>query len=311
MGIRASPCGATQTPGGTVIALLWLACAGPAPSGDDTEAPDSPVAPPTPPEPPAYSGGTCPALVDGRNEAFPSGGEEREFLLYLPENPEGAPVVFAWHWLGGSAASIVNTMDLRPELVDAGGAVVIAPESCCGSFEWGFTPTDDPTPDLTLFDDLLRCVWEQHNIDLDRVYTTGMSAGGLWSSFLLQRRAEHLAAAAPLSGGIGDVTEGNPIMEYQPPARPLPVLLTWGGTSDMYGPYSFHNGSLELSAELRALGSWVGECQHDGGHTIPDGATQYVWRFLQDHRWSDTAAPYAAGFPEGVFPEWCTLPGGE
>lgn len=287
-----------------MLVLLWIACAGPSPEDSGP-----PPAPPTPPEPAAYSGGSCPALVEGRNEAFPSGGQEREFLLYLPEQPAGAPVVFAWHWLGGTAAQIVNYMDLNDAYVDVGGAVLIAPESCCGTFEWGFAPTDDPGPDLTLFDDLLRCVWEQYDVDLDRVYTMGMSAGGLWTSYLLQRRAEHLAAAAPISGGIGDVTEDNPIMEYTPPARALPVLLTWGGSSDMYGPYSFHNGSLELSAELRAIGSWVGECQHDGGHTIPDGATEYVWRFLSDHRWTDTTPPYAQGLPAGAFPSWCTVPG--
>lgn len=289
-----------------MFSLILIACAGPVSGEDDSSAP---VAPPSPPEPSAYSGGTCPTLVQGRNEGFLSAGQERKFLVYLPENPQGAPVVFAWHWLGGTAQQIVNYMDLDTEYVDEGGAIVIAPDSCCGTFEWSFSPSDDPNVDLTFFDDLLSCVWQQYDVDLDRVYTMGMSAGGLWTTFLLQRRSENLAAAAPLSGGIGGVTEDAPIMNYEPPTRPLPVLLTWGGPTDTYGPYSFDQGSQLLSSELQAVGSWVGECVHDDGHTIPDGATQYVWRFFEDHRWSDTSPPYAQGFPEGAFPEWCSVPG--
>ncbi|MCB9797062.1 MAG: hypothetical protein H6741_30625 [Alphaproteobacteria bacterium] len=279
-----------------------LACATPEPVDSAAPKPETP----TPPEPEAYSGGSCPTLEQGRNEGFLSADVEREFLLQLPENPEGAPVVFVWHWLGGSASQFFQYTDIEERLTEELGAIVVAPESCCSPVEWLFVPGQDPTPDLTLFDDLLSCLDEQYSVDLDRVYTTGMSAGGLWSSFLAIHRAETLAAAAPLSGG----TEG--ALEFETPARPLPVLLTWGGESDTIGGnginLDFHEANLAFSADLQASGSWVGHCVHSMGHTIHPDSLDILVPFFRDHRWSDTTPPWALGMPEEL-PDWCGLPG--
>ena len=283
-----------------MIWTLLFACVGAddvSDKGDDTAA--EVVSAPEPPTPPAYSGGECPEIVEGSNTGFLSAGQERSFEVKLPENAEGAPVIFAWHWLGGTASQIMRYMSLG-DWAEA-GAIVVAPDSCCGTFEWSFTASDDPAVDLTFYDDLLSCVNQQFSPDLSRVYTTGMSAGGLWTSYLLMHRADSLAAAAPISGGTAE------LMEFNPPARPLPVLLTWGGESDVYGVYSFDVGSRELSADLLSQGSWVGHCVHDGGHTIPDGATETIWRFFQDVSFSDGDPGYAAPFPEPM-PAWCGLP---
>lgn len=274
-------------------ALLLLAC-GEQDGSDDTGAAASTEQRPAP----AYSLETCPLLEDG-GQAFPTGDSSYDVRLYLPPDPQGAPVIFAWHWLGGTAAGIARTLGLD-DLAEEQGVVVIAPESDGSPYEWHFLDDPQDNPDLLLFEDLLACAHDQWAVDLDRIFTTGMSAGGLQATYLTMHRAEWLAASAPLSGGI---IEGF----YATPAWPLPVLLTWGGPSDESNGLSFHDAALLFSQELQDDGSFVIECEHDLGHDIPDEAGAYVWRFFQDHPMSAVEEPYSSGLP-GEFPSWCRVP---
>lgn len=279
-----------------MFTLILLACTPPE-KAPDSETPIVEDSGPKPPEPPAYSGGTCPTLVEGRNTAFTSGGEQRQFLLSLPEEPVGAPLLFAWHPLGGTASWLERALDLST-LADEEGVIIVTPDSCCSPTEWGFFPGTNPDPDLALFDDLLSCLTEQYQIDADRVYSTGFSAGALWTTYLGMHRSDYLAAIAPISGGTGD------FMEHTPPTRPLAAMLIWGGPNDLYQSLSFQDATMQFSEELQAVGSFVGLCEHDGGHTIPSWGRDSVWAFLKEQRWSDTSAPFAEGFPED-FPGPC------
>jgi hypothetical protein len=71
--------------------------------------------------------GSCPTFVEGENTAFQSAGLNRTIQIRLPADPLGAPVVFGWHWLGGTATEIITWLGLNT-MVDE-GAIVIAPES--------------------------------------------------------------------------------------------------------------------------------------------------------------------------------------
>ncbi len=247
---------------------------------------------------PTYSAGTCPAIVDGTNSDFPTGDTTRSFEVVLPADPVGAPVVFGWHWLGGNAKQAIRYLDLEA-YADEHGAIVIAPQSDGYAYEWHFLDAPAGNPDLLLFEDLLACVGQQYAIDTDRVYAIGMSAGGLWTTYLTMYEAEWLAATAPFSGG----TQAG---GYDSPAWPLPVLVTWGGPSDTYSGFSFDYSSTYFSTELQADGSFVVECEHDNGHTIPPGAGAYAWRFFEDHPMGVTEA-YTSGLPSD-YPDWCRIP---
>lgn len=279
----------------TLTLVLLLAC------GDNDGATGDTGPQPEPrPEPPAYSEGTCPELFDGSFDDFPTGGTSYDLKIVLPPDPQGAPVIFAWHWLGGTASQIISQMDLD-DLAAEQNVIIIAPNAGGGSvFDWNFLAEAEGNPDLTLFDDLLSCARQQWGIDLDRVYSMGMSAGGLQTSYLTIHRAEWHAATAPLSGGVVDGF-------YITPDWPLPVLLTWGGESDNSNGLSFHDAALLLSQELRDDGSFVIECEHTGGHSIPNGATEYIWQFFADHPMGVDPEPYADGLPDS-FPTWCSIP---
>jgi len=285
---------------GSAIVITLVACGGG--DGEDTAtdtASDSGTIQAVWEAAPNYSGGDCPVLEDGVNKSFLVDGVERKFRLVLPENPIGAPVIFAWHWLGGSAQQVVNYMDYE-QLVAGEGVIVVAPTSDGSQFEWHIDDEPDDNIDVTFFDDMVACLYDQYQIDPDRIHATGMSAGGIWTTYLTIFRSEILASTAPLSGGV--YAEA-----YVSPVRPLPVLVTWGGDDDTYGTFNFQTASLDFSEGLRADGSFVVECVHTGAHTIPEGAGQFTWQFFKDHPFGVDPEPYAEGLPD-TLPEYCYLP---
>jgi len=247
---------------------------------------------------PTYSGGTCPELVEGTNEGFLSGGQERQFELRLPADPEGAPVVMGWHWLGGNATQALRYLQLA-SLTDE-GAIVVVPESCCSEYEWDFLGSPEDNVDLALFDDLLACLYDQYDVDLSRVYATGMSAGGMWTTYLTMYRSNYLASTAIFSGG----TDG--IITYSSPTDPIPSLVIWGGDSDYYGPLSFETASEGFTSELLDDGHFVVNCDHDGGHTIPSEPASYYWPFFEDHPKGVSPEPWADALPDG-YPDICWI----
>ena len=186
------------------------------------------------------------------------------------------------------------------ELAADENVIVVAPRSDDSAYEWHFAEGPEGNPDLLLFEDLLSCLWQQYDVDLDRIHATGMSAGGLWSSYLTLHEADWLASTAPLSGGSDSFT-------YATPASPIPVLLTWGGPSDLYGSYSFEDASLYLSEALREDGHFVVECVHDDGHSLPPWGIEYAWEFFEAHPRGVDPLPWAEGLPSG-YPSGCRIP---
>lgn len=254
-----------------------------------------------PPAPRPYDGGHgCPALVEGKN-TIKSAGKDRSFLLYLPDEPAGAPLLFLWHPAGGTAQYMANAFGAAKIAKDH-GVIVVVPDACCGLVEWRFRDTEDPTADLTLFDDLLACSDEQYDVDNERVYTGGFSAGALWSSYLLIHRSEFLAAAVVFSGGVDG------LFQWETPARPVPTLLAWGGETDLlYGVFSFDQQTKALSKHMQESGSFIVECDHGGGHTVPFGATKWSVPFALAHRWGEPS-PYATSGLDASFPDYCSIP---
>jgi len=257
----------------------------------------------SPPDAPTYSGGACPTFSNGSN-TLQTGGRSRSIEVSLPSNPAGAPVLFIFHGAGDSPQNMMGFFNAAAAS-SAEGAIVIAPSSCCGFVEWPFTSFENPEPDLALFDDVLACLEQQFDIDNRRVYATGFSAGALWTSFLLTRRGEYLAAAATLSGGVGMA------VSYQTPGYDMPVLVAWGGASDVYGgggfSVSFQTESGKMIDNLTNDGHYVVECDHGGGHTVPWGGDAWVKTFLFDQVWNDGSTPYTDSVPPG-FPEYCIFP---
>lgn len=276
------------------LSLLLVACPIPV---DEPNVEEEPT--PAPRPGPDYSGGDCPTFEEGWNTGFETGGLDRQFRLDLPDEPTGKPLLFVWHWLGGMPNDIVDWVDFD-ELVDDEDVIVVAPESRHLAVEWDLQSQPEDNADYALFVDLLACLSDQYEVDLDRVYSTGMSAGGLMTTYLTAFGTEWLAATAPMSGGTSEAA-------YVTPERAIPVLLTWGGPTDTYNGFSFDDANLVFSELLREDGHFVAHCVHSGGHDVPAGAAAMVWEFLADHPLGVDPEPYRDGMPAS-FPEGCEVP---
>lgn len=251
------------------------------------------------------SGGTCPDLGDGGPITFNAAGVDRDLRVIVPDSgAEGAPVVFVWHPLGATAQQIVQWMGLNA-WADEVGAVLVVPDSLDANlFEWQFL--DDPDEenlDLVLYDDLRTCLYEQMAVDLGRVTSTGMSAGGLWTTYLGIHRGDTLATILPLSGGTGSV------VAYDTPASTFPAMLVYGGEDDHWGgggiDVDFGAATLELAEQLADDDHFVVLCDHGLGHTIPDDAPDMMATWLLGHTYAK-ASPWADG-DLSDFPSYCEV----
>ena len=244
----------------------------------------------------SYSKGTCPTLKNGENDNFASDGLQRRFVLNLPSNPSGAPVLFVWHGSGGSPTNALNIKNRM--MIGRENIIFVAPYASGNSpLEWFSDAPAENNADLLLFDDILACLHTQYAIDLNRIWTTGFSAGAGWSSYLVVNRANRLASAVILSGGLA-----TPDL-YKTPAAKIPVLIEWGGPTDIAGVHNNEQASLSFSQQLQDDGNFVIECKGNQGHTVGSDI-RYTWTFLRDHPKGGTLENYANGLPS-EFPSYC------
>ncbi len=143
------------------------------------------------------------------------------------------PLVFAWYHISGNAMDFVDDIDVQA-LADERQMLIVVPQDS-GMFEatWPMTPLDNAQAhvDLVFFDDLLSCISEQFSVNASCVASAGVSAGGLWTSFLGQRRGEWLSSNLVFSGGYP--TEfGQFWWGWQKSPHTFASMVLWGGPSD-------------------------------------------------------------------------------
>lgn len=288
-------------------------CADPVPAGAQMPAPL-----------PTYAG-MCPTLTPGRN-TIASMGTDREFLLVVPEalDPsETLPVIFMWHWLGGSANAFVERGEVQQAANDRRFIAVVPEEKGDQLTRWPFLvppAASDARVDeeVQFFDDMLACVSAQYNVNEQCISSAGVSAGALWTAQLAQRRANTISSILSLSGGVGTGSIIQPVRDWTGASHAMPALVLWGGPTDFCG-VDFNSASMALEAGLDAGGHFVLECVHNCAHSQPPveptmGASVFdaLWRFALEHPYwlPDGASPWqSGGLPTGL-PEWCAIGSG-
>lgn len=260
-------------------------------SADATDADEGPT-----PDLRPYSGGACPVIGGGPN-TINSSGVDREFEVYLPTNIQDAPVVFFWYGAGGST----QTYEWMAPFATAYDVTIVVPRAMPNMlFEWPIISTNQPANELVFFDDMVACLTETLFSDPRRIYTTGFSAGALWSSYLVMQRSHVLAAAAIFSGGTGSL-----VRAYEAPEVDIPILGMHGGDTDTYaGLVNFKEQMTEFLDGLLSDGHLVIACDHGLGHTIPQGGLDWGIEFLLAHVYGDTSSPWDDTLPP-YLPDYC------
>lgn len=163
--------------------------------------------------------------------------QERSYILYLPANYTGetaVPLVFNFHGYTSNATEQMWYGDFRA-IADTAGFIIVHPEGTLlnGSTHWnvgGWTlgsTADDVGFTATMIDVLA----EQYNIDLNRVYSTGMSNGGYMSFLLACQLGDKIAAVASVTGSMTPQ-----IFDNCNPTHPTPILQVHG-LADPVVPY--------------------------------------------------------------------------
>jgi predicted esterase len=281
-----------------------------------------PVGAPMAPSPPAYNG-TCPTLPTTTGTVqIQSSGNTRSFIVAVPDNlqpNEQLPIVFLWHWLGGSASDFFDQGDVQ-NAVDQQRFLAVIPQAKGDlTFTWPysyFDTTERQQEEFQFFDDMLSCVEQQYDVNKECVASVGVSAGALWTDQLVGARSQYLSSFESLSGGVGPPPAGSTIKPWVEPKHPIPGIVLWGGPNDVCVLQHFQDLSQNLEAALKKDGSFFVECIHNCGHAEPpfeppDGYSTYagLWQFVLDHPyWLPKGySPYIQdGLPISD-PAWCGI----
>lgn len=296
-----------------IIAFVLSAC-GPSVAGVDGGQADAgeaeadagfvPAAAPTLPS----VTGTCPDFTtSGLITLSPSGIPPRDVQLWISDAAAtlDGPLVFYWHGTGSRPEEA--EYGLGPETIDAIlelGGMVIAPthDPAAGDFPWFLTVGNDDD-DLLVADEALACAIETVGVDVARIHSIGMSAGGLHTTQMSYRRASYLASVVTYSGGL--IAARRPPTDE--PDNRFAALVFHGGESDVV-VISFQEASERYWQMLTDRGHYAAICDHGGGHDIPIDARASVWQFFQDHPYGAYPSPYAGGLPAGFFADCAPAP---
>ncbi|WP_174732211.1 alpha/beta hydrolase family esterase [Mesobacillus harenae] len=190
------------------------------------------------------------------------GGYERTFQYYVPTSYTGKkalPVMFSFHGSGSSSAGQILLTGYQ-KIAEKEGFIVIFPDSTVinENDEVIIPENDDFDPNsplvrrwntgsatgtLASIDDvgytsaLIDSFNDDFNIDLSRVYASGMSNGAMFSNRLAVELSDRIAGIGAVTGQLGHN------MAEIAPKNPITTVLVMGDT-DPVVPYEGRPGSL-------------------------------------------------------------------
>ena len=195
-----------------------------------------------------------------------------DYLLYLPERHESAeslPMIVFLHGAGERGDDVEKVKrhgpPMRVEKDPDFDFIVLSPQ-CPAGQRWS---ADDVVA-------LVEHVTDNHKVDRDRIYLTGLSMGGFGTWDIAMRHSRHFAAFAPICGG------GNPSR-----ARFLRNLPIWvfHGAKDNVVPLSMSREMVDAIKEAGGNPKFTiyPEAGHDSWTEAYAGRELYDW-FLQHRR---------------------------
>ena len=186
--------------------------------------------------PRAHESGDFPQTIE-------SGGETREYILHIPPSYSGSdatPLVLNFHGLGSNSQDQADYTGL-PAKSDEEGFVLVMPQGLVTDIipvpHWNNTLLEPSPDDVAFVRDLIDKLEADLCIDPARVFSTGMSMGGMISTRLACNLSDRIAAIAPVAGLYFP-----PLADELPEApecnstRPVPIIA-FHGTDDPIVPF--------------------------------------------------------------------------
>jgi poly(3-hydroxybutyrate) depolymerase len=212
------------------------------------------------------SGSAVAALAPGDYaRSFAIGGAIRRYDLHVPPGYTGAsatPLVLDFHGLSSNRMQQAGLSGFKT-LSDTQGFIVAYPQGLFGGPNdasngflgpsWNAGPlccgqaVGASSDDVAFARAVVAAIAGEVNVDLHRVYATGLSNGGAFSQRLACEAADVFAAAAPMAFPIALAS----LTDCQP-SRPVAVL-SFAGLTDTLDPYA--GGPFMLGGPLVTLPS--------------------------------------------------------
>lgn len=194
------------------------------------------------------------------SDSIYSGGMYRKFRVYVPAIYNGTspvPLVFNFHGLSSSALQQQLYGNFMP-IADTANFIIVHPD---GSYLFGnqFWNTGIvPSPnDVAFTNDLINYLQGEYSIDGSRIYSCGMSNGGIMSYYLACNLPNRITAIASVTGCMFNL--------WQPscnPPRAIPVMEIHG-TADEIVPYI---GSMDFAHTDTTVKKWQ---RHNNCNPVP------------------------------------------
>ena len=154
------------------------------------------------------------------NENLTVGSTTRNMIVYAPKRlPEQPPLVIACHGANQDAAYLQNAAKFE-SVADTAKFVVVYANGVNKYWDIG------GNSDLQFMQAIIDEMHSRYNVDLNRVYLTGFSMGGMFTYYAASKMADKFAAFAPVSGYLMDGPNATS-------SRPVPILHTHGTADDV------------------------------------------------------------------------------
>ena len=190
---------------------------------------------------------------NSNTESMVHDGEDREYLMYVPDSYDGTnsvPILFNFHGFGGSVEEFMENADLR-SVAETNTFILVYPQGSCleGSSHWNPCPNGpdnkSEADDFGFVEAMINQISSEYNIDLDRVYAGGYSNGGMMAYGLANYKSDLIASVASISGTMLNCTGST--------NHPMPIVHLHGTSDDVVS----YNGSTDWNSVQSTLDYWI------------------------------------------------------
>jgi poly(3-hydroxybutyrate) depolymerase len=264
--------------------------------GDAGEAADGGVAFPADPMPSAGCGADSPP--PSGSLTIDVSGVRRKYTVKVPSSYDASRpyrLVFAWHSLGGTATQVASGFyGLEERSMDS--AIFIAGQGLPGTgAQSGLASWSNRNDgDISFTRELLEWAKATYCIDTKRVFSIGMSNGGMMSNIVGCELGDSIRAIAAMSGGgprgyTMKACTGQVAVWIAHGNRDTNVPLSYGKMSRDYWRGANNCGTASVAATADSCleyqdcdpGFPVQFCEFDGGHTLPSFTAEAAWKFFE------------------------------
>ena len=210
--------------------------------------------------------------------------QPRTFIVHIPPgaSPKGLPLVFVLHGGGGTAEGMESISGFDA-VADANHFVAVYPQGLNKHWNDRREGQETQADDVGFIRTLIDHFAQKYSVDVKRVYSTGLSNGGLFSYRLACELSDRITAIAPVAANLGFE-----LAQTCAPRRAVSVLNIEGDSDPLMpfeggfitGPFGLKKRGKVLSSD-QTLKFWIAKngCTADSTSrilTAPAGSPTQV-----------------------------------